>query len=102
MVMMMICAGKLGCRMFVFGRDMFAGNRVSGIHGPGTRGAMIRQGGAVTRQCGAARAGCCGVTAQSATRAVTTSAHMSPAATTAGVSATTTAGVSATAPATAR
>jgi hypothetical protein len=79
-VMVMICAGKLCCHM-LFGRIMFDGNRVGGIHGPDTRGAMIRQIGAVTHQCGAARAGCCSVTAQSATRAVTTSAstHMSAA-----------------------
>jgi hypothetical protein len=73
----------------MFARGMFAGNRVGGVYGADTRCAMIRQSGAVTRQCGAARTGCCGVTAQAATRAVTTSAstHMSAATTTARVAA---------------
>jgi hypothetical protein len=63
---------------------MFARIRLLGMHGVHTCGAMIRQSGAVTPQCGAPRTGSCGVTAQAATRAVATfaSAHMSAAATT--------------------
>jgi hypothetical protein len=88
-VMMMICAGKPGCRMFAHG--MFAGDRAVGVHGVRTCGAMIRQSGAVTRQCGAARAGCRSMTAQAATRAVatTTAARVSAAAATAATAATT-------------
>jgi len=64
-----------------FARCMFAGDRVGGMRGVLTCGAMIRQNGAVIPQCGAARTGCCGVTAQAPTRAVATSAstHMSAA-----------------------
>jgi hypothetical protein len=94
-VVMMSCACKLGRRMFAHG--MFAGDPVVGMHGVRTCGAMIRQSGGVTRQCGAARAGCRSMTAQAATRAVAT-------ATAPRVSAapTTTARVSATPTATAR
>jgi hypothetical protein len=94
-VVMMICAGKLGRRMFAHG--MFAGDPVVGMHGVRTCGAMIRQSGGVTRQCGAPRAGCRSMTAQAATRAVatTTAPRVSAATTTARVSATPTARVSA-------
>jgi hypothetical protein len=80
-VVMMVCAGKPGWRMFAHG--MFAGNRVVGMRGVGTRGAVIRQSGAVALHRSASRAGCRGVTAQAATRAAATSAstHMSAAAT---------------------
>jgi hypothetical protein len=95
-VVMMICAGKLVC-------GMFAGDHVVAMHAVRTRGAMIRQSGSVTRQRGAARAGCRSMTAQAATRAVAapTAPRVSATATT-GVSATTTAttGVSATTTAT--
>jgi hypothetical protein len=92
-VVMMICAGKLGRRMFAHG--MFAGDPVVGMHGVRTCGAMIRQSGGVTRQCGAPRAGCRSMTAQAATRAVATAPRVSAATTTARVSATPTARVSA-------
>jgi hypothetical protein len=90
-VVMMICAGKLVC-------GMFAGDHVVAMHAVRTRGAMIRQSGSVTRQRGAARAGCRSMTAQAATRAVAapTAPRVSATATT-GVSATATTGVSATA-----
>jgi hypothetical protein len=88
-VVVMICAGKPGRRMFAHG--MFAGNRVVGMRGVGTRGAMIRQGGTVTPQRRAVRTGCCGVTAQAATTAVAASAstHMSAATTAVAASAST-------------
>jgi hypothetical protein len=73
----------------MFARGMFAGNRVGGVYGADTRCAMIRQSGAVTRQCGAARTGCCGVTAQAATRAVATTTTTARVATSASASATT-------------
>jgi hypothetical protein len=102
-VVVMICSGKPGCRMFF--RGMFARNRVVGMHGVRTCGAMIRQSGAVTPQCGTPRTGCRGVTAQAATPAVAASAstRMSATAAATGVStataatATATAGVSTTA-----
>jgi hypothetical protein len=56
---------------------MFARNRVFGMHGVRTCGAMIRQSGAVTPQCGTPRTGCCGVTAQASTTSACT--HMSAA-----------------------
>ena len=88
---MMICAGKLGCR--VFDRGMLAGGRIGGVQGARPCGAVICQGGAVTAQSGAARTGCRGVTAQSRTPAAT---HMSASAgTTAGAAATATAVVAA-------
>jgi hypothetical protein len=104
-VMVMVCAGKLGRRMIargMFARGVFGGHRMVGMRAVRACRAMIRQSGAVALHRSAARAGCRGVTAQSATRAVATSAstHMSAAATTttAGVAAsatTTTAGVAA-------
>jgi hypothetical protein len=96
-VVMMICAGKLGRRMFAHG--MFAGDAVVGMHGVRTCGAMIRQSGGVTRQSGAPRAGCRSMTAQAATRAVaaTTAPRVSAAPTTARVSATPTAATTTTA-----
>ena len=95
-VVVMICAGKPGCRMFAHG--MFASDRVVGVHGVRTCGAMICQSGAVTRQCGAARAGCRSMTAQAATRAVATTT--APRVSAAAATATATAGVSAAATAT--
>jgi len=44
-VMVMVCAGKLGCRMFargMFARGMFAGDRVVGMHAVRACSAMIR------------------------------------------------------------
>jgi hypothetical protein len=85
-VMMMVCAGKLGCRMFaryMFAGAMFAGDRVVGMHAVRACSAMIRQSGAVALHRSAARTGCRGVTAQSASRAVatTTAARVSATAT---------------------
>jgi hypothetical protein len=85
-VMVMVCAGKLGCRMIArgrFARGRLAGDRVVGTHAVRACSAVIRQSGAVALHRSAARTGCRGVTAQSATCAVAT--------TTAGVSATATA-----------
>jgi hypothetical protein len=73
-----------------FARGMFARNRVVGMHGVRTCGAMIRQSGAVTPHCGTPRTGCRGVTAQAATPAVAAAAarvSAPAAATTTGVSA---------------
>jgi hypothetical protein len=83
-VMMMICAGKLGCRLFVFGRGMFAGHRVGGMHGA-RMGAVVPQCVAMSRHSRAARTVRRTATAQSCARA--TSTHMS-AATTAAASTT--------------
>jgi len=84
-----------------FARGMFARNRVVSMHGVRTCGAMIRQGGAVTPQCGTPRTGCRGVTAQAAAPAVAASTRMSAAATgvstAAATTTTTTTGVSTTA-----
>jgi hypothetical protein len=75
-VMMMIRAGKLGSRMFVFVRGMFAGDRVGGM---GARvGAVVRQ--SVVTCRGAARTGRRAATAQTTTRAEATSTHISAAA----------------------
>jgi hypothetical protein len=82
--MMMICAGKLGCRVFVFGRGMFAGHRVGGMHGA-RAGAMVPQCVAMSSHSRAART----VGRTAAAQSCATSAHMS-AATTAAMSATTT------------
>jgi hypothetical protein len=85
-VVVMICAGKPGSRMFA--RRMFAGDLVGGVHGARMRGAVIRQSGAATRQRGAARTGCRSVTAQAATAAVAAStARVSATATASRVSA---------------
>jgi hypothetical protein len=97
-VMVMVCAGKLGCCMFarcMFAHGMFAGDRVVGMHAVRACSTVIRQSGAVALHRSAARTGCRGVTAQSATRAVATT-------TAARVSATATARVAATATAAAR
>jgi len=95
---MMICAGKLGCRMFVFVRGMFAGDRVGGMRGMrGVRvGAVDPQSVAVTRD-GAARTGRRAATAQTATRAEATSTHISAAAMSATATATTAMSATATA-----
>jgi hypothetical protein len=77
-VMMMICAGKLGCRLFVFGRGMFAGHRVGGMHGA-RMGAVVPQCVAMSRHSCAARIVRRTATAQSCARA--TSTHMSAATT---------------------
>jgi hypothetical protein len=77
-VMMMICAGKLGCRLFVFGRGMFAGHRVGGMHGA-RMGAVVPQCVAMSRHSRAARTVRRTATAQSCARA--TSTHMSAATT---------------------
>jgi hypothetical protein len=53
-MMMMICAGKLGCRLFVFGRGMFAGHLVGGMQGA-RMGAVVCQGVAMSRHSRAAR-----------------------------------------------
>ena len=98
-VMVMVCAGKLGCRMFgrgTFARGMFTGARVVGMHAVRVCSAMIRQSGAVALHRRAARTGCRGVTAQSATRAVATTTAASVSATTT-AAATTTARVAASA-----
>jgi hypothetical protein len=91
--MVMVCAGKLGCRMLarcMFARSMFAGDGVVGMHAVRTCSAMIRQSGAVALHGSAARTGCRSVTAQSATRAVattTTAARVSATATAAATTA---------------
>jgi hypothetical protein len=84
-VMMMICAGKLGCRMFVFSRGMFAGHRVGRMQGARV-GTLVRQCAAMSCHRRAARTVRGAATAQSCARA--TSTHMS-AATTATMSAAT-------------
>ena len=73
--MMMICAGKLGCRLFVFGRRMFAGHRVGGMQGARV-GAVVRQGVAMSRHGRAARTVRRTATAQTCARAT----HMAAAA----------------------
>jgi hypothetical protein len=78
-VMMMICAGKLGCRLFVFGCGMFAGHRVGGMQGARV-GAVVPQCVAMSRHSRAARTVRRTATAQSCARA--TSTHMSAASTT--------------------
>jgi hypothetical protein len=75
-VMMMICAGKLGCRLFVFGCGMFAGHRVGGMQGARV-GAVVPQCVAMSRHSRAARTVRRTATAQSCARA--TSTHMSAA-----------------------
>jgi hypothetical protein len=75
-MVMMICAGELGCRLFVFGRGMFAGRRVGGMHGARV-GAVVCQTVTMTRHR-AARTVRRAATAQSCARA--TSTHMSAAA----------------------
>jgi hypothetical protein len=92
-VMMMICAGKLGCRLFVFGRGMFAGHRIGGMHGARV-GAVVPECVAMSRHSRAARTVRRTATAQSCARATAT--HMSAAATTT-MSATATATATATA-----
>ena len=67
-MMVMVCAGKLGCRMFA--RGMFAGDRVVSMRAVRACSAMIRQSGAMAPHRSAARTGCRGVTAQPAPRAV--------------------------------
>jgi hypothetical protein len=83
-MMMMICAGKLGCRLFVFGCGMFAGHRVGGMQGARV-GAVVPQRVAMSRHSRAARTVRRTATGQSCARA--TSTHMS-AATTAAASTT--------------
>ena len=79
-MMVMVCAGKLGCRMFA--RGMFAGDRVVSMHAVRACSAMIRQSGAMAPHRSAARTGCRGVTAQPAPRAVaSTTARVSATAT---------------------
>jgi len=79
-MMVMVCAGKLGCRMFA--RGMFAGDRVVSMHAVRACSAMIRQRGAMAPHRSAARTGCRGVTAQPAPRAVaSTTARVSATAT---------------------
>ena len=81
-MMVMVCAGKLGCRMFA--RGMFAGDRVVSMHAVRACSAMIRQSGAMAPHRSAARTGCRGVTAHPAPRAVaSTTARVSAAATSA-------------------
>jgi hypothetical protein len=58
----------------MFARGMFGGDRVVSMHAVRACSAMIRQSGAVALHRSAARTGCRGVTAQSATRAVATTA----------------------------
>ena len=67
-MMVMVCAGKLGCRMFA--RGMFAGDRMVSMHAVRACSAMIRQSGAMAPHRSAARTGCRGVTAEPAPRAV--------------------------------
>ena len=76
-MVMMICAGKLGCPVFVFGRGMSAGDHAGGMQGTRARDAVICRSDAVTLQRGAARAGRRAATAQSSSRTRTTSTHMS-------------------------
>ena len=73
---MMICAGKLGCRLFVFGRGMFAGHLVGGMQGARV-GAVVPQCVAMSRHSRAARTVRRTAAAQSRARA--TSTHMSAA-----------------------
>ena len=78
-MMVMVCAGKLGCRMFA--RGMFAGDRAVSMRAVRACSAMIRQSGAMAPHRSAARTGCRGVTAQPAPRAVaSTTARVSAAA----------------------
>ena len=86
---MMVCAGKPGCGMLT--RGMFARNRVVGMRGVRTRGAMIRQSGAVALHRSAASTGCRGVSAQAAPRVVTTAAGVAATAAATGVAASATA-----------
>jgi hypothetical protein len=67
MMVVMIRAGKPGCRM-LFDRSMFAGDRVGRMRGARACGAMTCQSGALTRQSGAARTRRRATTAQSRTR----------------------------------
>jgi hypothetical protein len=85
-MVMAICGGKLGYRMFVFARCVFAGDRVGAMQGA-LVGAVVRQSVAVSRH-GAARTSRRAATAQSRTRTRAASAHMSAPAGTAAAAAT--------------